>query len=137
MMDREAAQKLIKSWQSVKQSCLGPEHDMTPLSSILTGQALTEAKQRAVALEEKGYAMKYRLYKCEVKEIASSKNGSLTLRALLDESASVIGKDGKATADYHRSSYEATYQVVNLSKNGQGEQWRISKIVVAKSESGR
>lgn len=135
VMDRDSAQKLIKSWQNVKQSCLGPDHDVATLSSILTGQALSEAKQRAVGLRDKGYAMKYRLYKCEIKEIASSKNGPLTLRALLDESASIIGKDGKATADYHRSSYEATYQVVNVAKGGQAEQWRISKIVVSKSDN--
>ena len=133
-MDREAAQKLIKVWQSVKQSCLGPDHDMTHLSSILTGQALSEAKQRATSLKDKGFAMKYRLYKCEVREVATAKNAA-TLCAVLDESASVIDKDGKATADYHRSSYEATYQVVNVAKNGQMEQWRISKIVVSKSEN--
>ena len=78
--------------------------------------------------------MRYKLYKCEIKGISiplKGPNGTMTVLAALDESASVTDKEGKATVDYHRSSYEATYQVVNVAKNGQKEQWRISKITIA------
>ena len=89
--------------------------------------------------------MDYKLSRCELDIPASSSPGagglfgaapSVVISATIDESASLFGKDGRATADYYRSAYQAKYHVVK-SKAEQGGQgvWRISKIVVEEEKS--
>lgn len=91
--------------------------------------------------------MDYKLSRCELDIPAIPASGSpgaglfgaapVVISATIDESASLFGKDGRATADYYRSAYQAKYHVVKSKSEPGGQQgaWRISKIVVEEEKS--
>ena len=128
----------------------GPNGDSPEIESHLyAGQALAEAQQRAADFRAKGWHMEYKLAKCELELPNATAAGGgggpfsalfgaapVVISATIDESASLFGRDGRATADYYRSSYQAKYHVVR-GKAEQGETsgvWRISKIVVVEED---
>ena len=111
-----------------KRACLGSTYDCSSLSTVLTGQALSEAQQRSSEFRGKGWWMDYNLAKCRIqvpRGAAAAAGGPVVVTATFEESASLYGKDGRA-ADYYQSSHKAEYHVIR----GEGGTWRIAKIVV-------
>ncbi|KAG1661844.1 hypothetical protein FOA52_011611 [Chlamydomonas sp. UWO 241] len=132
-LERGAAEQLIRGWQASKQACLGPARDTSSLGAVLTGGALRDARAKSSAFLEQGAYMVYKLHRCEVLDVAASpvaghspSHSSVTVTALLDESAAMVDKEGCA-ADSYRSTYRARYVAERSDADGA---WRITKIVV-------
>ncbi|GMH42580.1 hypothetical protein BSKO_10499 [Bryopsis sp. KO-2023] len=123
------ADNLVKKWQFAKSKALGPEHEIKFIGKILSPELLETWKERVNDVVEQRLYWTYKVSKCKVSDVDSSKFdggfGHISIHAQLSESATMHDAKGRAL-DKYKTSYKVVYEVL-LDTEGK---WRIKQINV-------
>lgn len=118
-MTTRVAERLVRHWQEVKASALGPAHEVGRLNEILDGRMLQQWRTRALDVKSHGWHWAYSVGSLTIDAVDVSADGQrAVVEATQDEAARMVER-GQAV-DHYRSTYTAQYQLVR--KNGL---WKI------------
>ncbi|KAI3429327.1 hypothetical protein D9Q98_005422 [Chlorella vulgaris] len=128
VLSTSSAAKIVKNWLSVKAEAMGPKHNLARLSQVLEEPMLSAVASEASEAAASGWHWTIRPQSCKIASVDcrnfAGGSGHVTVLATVDETAQLVGADGKRGEGY-QTAYQVEYTLVRS-----GGTWKISSALV-------
>ena len=132
-LTKNAAQRLVQQWLSIKAEAMGPRHTTARLSTVLAEPMLKAVTAEAREAALSGWFWNIRPLRARIVSIDDSAitpegSGYAVVVASVDESADLWATNGKK-GDSYKTEYKVEYSIVRGENAGQGG-WKIASALV-------
>ncbi len=126
-LDKEAALKMIESWQVIKSKALGSNHEIELIETILVDPVLTEWKSRAKELKNSNSYLQYISKATEIERVSTDGDRKARVVAKISETRNFFNN---GNLDQGASKVDARY-TVEYELVRKDQRWMIREMLVS------